>query len=274
MLITCPECGKEIYDRAVSCPNCGFPIATQDDTPVQQESTSNAINPNQELLEEIYSCYPKDKINAVKVFSQQSGESLITSKKVIDVYYKSVSSVISPVCPTPSIQFRATKKLGPVQVDENNRLFKIQGKVTTVGKKGGFFKGAMAISTLGMSNLVMPGNMTKVGTKDCYDFSDLVSYELLEDDSIVTSGGVGQALVGGAVFGAAGAIAGGITGKRTQKKKVNSLIIKVTLNNFNAPCIMIPLISKATKTDSKDYQNAFNQAHQILAILDVITHNK
>lgn len=274
MLITCPECGKEISDRAVSCPNCGFPIATQDDTPVQQESTSNAINPNQELLEEIYSCYPKDKITAVKVFSQQSGESLINSKKVIDVYYKSVSSVISPVYPTPSIQFRATKKLGPVQVDENNRLFKIQGKVTTVGKKGGFFKGAMAISTLGMSNLVMPGNMTKVGTKDCYDFSDLVSYELLEDDSIVTSGGVGQALVGGAVFGAAGAIAGGITGKRTQKKKVNSLIIKVTLNNFNAPCIMIPLISKATKTDSKDYQNAFNQAHQILAILDVITHNK
>lgn len=274
MLITCPECGKEISDRAASCPNCGFPIATQSDTPVMQVNTYDDTNPYQDLLEEIYSSYPKDKINAVKVFSQQTGESLINSKKAIDDYYKSIPPTISSVCPTPVIHFRATKKLGPVQVDENNRLFKIQGKVTTVGKKGGFFKGAMAVSTLGMSNLVMSGNKTKVGTKDCYDFSDLVSYELLEDDSIVTSGGVGQALVGGAVFGAAGAIAGGITGKRTQKKKVNSLIIKVTLNNFNAPCIMIPLISKATKTDSKDYQNAFSQAHQILAMLDVITHNK
>lgn len=25
-LINCPECGKEISDKAESCPNCGFPI--------------------------------------------------------------------------------------------------------------------------------------------------------------------------------------------------------------------------------------------------------
>lgn len=25
-LIKCPECGKEISDKAASCPNCGFPI--------------------------------------------------------------------------------------------------------------------------------------------------------------------------------------------------------------------------------------------------------
>lgn len=26
MLIICPECGKEISDRAISCPNCGYPM--------------------------------------------------------------------------------------------------------------------------------------------------------------------------------------------------------------------------------------------------------
>lgn len=26
-LITCPECGKEVSDKAASCPNCGNPIA-------------------------------------------------------------------------------------------------------------------------------------------------------------------------------------------------------------------------------------------------------
>lgn len=26
MLIKCPECGKEISDQALSCPNCGYPI--------------------------------------------------------------------------------------------------------------------------------------------------------------------------------------------------------------------------------------------------------
>ena len=25
-LIKCPECGKEISDRCISCPNCGFPL--------------------------------------------------------------------------------------------------------------------------------------------------------------------------------------------------------------------------------------------------------
>lgn len=27
-LITCPECGKKISDKATSCPNCGCPIAS------------------------------------------------------------------------------------------------------------------------------------------------------------------------------------------------------------------------------------------------------
>ena len=26
MLIKCLECNKEISDKAISCPNCGFPI--------------------------------------------------------------------------------------------------------------------------------------------------------------------------------------------------------------------------------------------------------
>lgn len=28
-LIKCPECGKEISDKAAACPNCGYPIASE-----------------------------------------------------------------------------------------------------------------------------------------------------------------------------------------------------------------------------------------------------
>lgn len=33
MIITCPECSKEISDRAVACPNCGYPmnLSSKDD---------------------------------------------------------------------------------------------------------------------------------------------------------------------------------------------------------------------------------------------------
>ena len=27
-LIKCPECGKEVSDRAGSCPNCAFPLSS------------------------------------------------------------------------------------------------------------------------------------------------------------------------------------------------------------------------------------------------------
>lgn len=175
------------------------------------------------------------------------------------------------------IVYRATVKNGPVQIDEKNKAFRINGKVVKNGKKDGLaksaFKGMMAVSTLGLSVAIGSGK-NKVGSKEWFDYSDLISYELLEDDSLVTSGGVGQALVGGALFGGAGAIAGGITGKRVQKKKVESMHIKVTINNFDSPCILIPLIEKPTKTKSDEYQNAFKQAHQILSMLDVIAHNK
>ena len=29
MLVSCPECAREVSDRAVACPTCGFPIAAE-----------------------------------------------------------------------------------------------------------------------------------------------------------------------------------------------------------------------------------------------------
>lgn len=43
-LIKCPECGKEISDRAASCPNCGYPIS-QENQPVAEifASSENVV---------------------------------------------------------------------------------------------------------------------------------------------------------------------------------------------------------------------------------------
>lgn len=191
---------------------------------------------------------------------------------------------VSPVNQADGGSFQrphATQKISAVKIDEANRMFQIHGTVPANGKKSGIigksFKGLMAVSTMGMSvaaKKLITGGKNKVGANKWYPFSDLVSYDLLEDDALVTSGGVGQALVGGAVFGGFGAVAGAITGKRVQKKRIESLYIKVTLNNFDTPCILIPLITKPIKTNTKEYQNAFEEAHKILSVLDVITHNQ
>lgn len=55
-LIKCPECGKEVSDKAISCPNCGCPIASSDnlkanvaptETP-QAETTPTETTPTEQ----------------------------------------------------------------------------------------------------------------------------------------------------------------------------------------------------------------------------------
>lgn len=242
-LIKCTECGKEFSDKAAACPNCGCPI------------------------QEIVIPEPNIKKEEEPEVSLSSIWSTVPSK----------SSISSTQSSAP-VKYKATQKISVVKIDEVNRKFQISGAVAV--KKNSLVKksvkGIMAFYTLGLSLAVekMIKSGIKIGNNVWFNFSDLMSYELIEDDSVVTSGGVGQALIGGALFGGFGAVAGGITGKRVQKKRVESLCIKATLNSFDCPCVLIPLLSKPTKTNSNEYKRAFDEAHRILSALDVITHNK
>ena len=51
------------------------------------------------------------------------------------------------------------------------------------------------------------------------------------------------------------------------------MVIKMNINDFDNPCIMIPIITKSTKVNSKEYREAFNEAQKIISMLDLITHN-
>lgn len=43
MLIKCPECGKEISDKAENCPNCGYPISKEQTQPIVEEVSEQKI---------------------------------------------------------------------------------------------------------------------------------------------------------------------------------------------------------------------------------------
>lgn len=135
-------------------------------------------------------------------------------------------------------KFNPDKKLSYLQIDTDNKLFKIKN----------------------------------VPCNKIFNFDDIIDFELLEDDISVASGGLGRALVGGVALGGAGAVVGAVTGKKVTKKKITKLFIKLTLNDFDFPCIMITLIDKPVKTSSKDYKKAFNEAHQLLSTLNVMVN--
>lgn len=92
--------------------------------------------------------------------------------------------------------------------------------------------------------------------KETHNYSDIVSFELLEDGKSVAEGGLKRALVGGVLFGGAGAIVGGITGKKTNEV-CNSLKIKVTISNTGFPVTYISLIDSEIKKSNPFVKQAF-----------------
>lgn len=103
-----------------------------------------------------------------------------------------------------------------------------------------------------------------------YSYDDIVDFELIEDGSSIVSGGVGRAVVGGMLFGAVGAVVGGVTGKKKAKQTCTSLMVKITVNNTACPVEYIKLISAETVKNGFVYKAAFQNAQEIISLLQVI----
>lgn len=184
-----------------------------------------------------------------------------------------------PEQPKKPAQSKRTDKIGPLEIDRNNRMYRIHGAQKAKGSSslvGGTAKvvgkTALAIGTGGLS--LIP-SLIKKDKNDTgwYSFEDLVSYELIINNQAVVSGGVGQALIAGAMFGPIGAVAGGVVAKRKTSSKILNMTIRVTSNDFNKPVVFIDLIRKPVKNTSKEYKDAIENAQRIMGALDVIVHN-
>ena len=183
--------------------------------------------------------------------------------------------VDKPASPSPAPRSRKTDKVGPLEIDRYNRTYRIHGARKAKGSSGmvaGAVKVGLAMGTGGLS--LIPSLIKKdKNDTDWYSFEDLVSYELIVNNQTVVSGGVGQALVAGAMFGPIGAVAGGIVSKRKSTSKILNMTVRVTSNDFNKPVIFIDLIRKPVKNTSKEYKEAVENAQRIMGALDVIVHN-
>ena len=106
-----------------------------------------------------------------------------------------------------------------------------------------------------------------------FNYCDILNYELLEDGNSISTGGVGRALVGGALFGGVGAIVGGSTGHKS-KQTCTRLQIKITLNDVNDPVKYINFINGSVRKDYYAYRQAFDSAQKVLSTLDIICNPK
>lgn len=140
--------------------------------------------------------------------------------------------------------FSLTKKVNKqFQVDENNKLFMVSE--TFIG---------LSLSTI-------------------FSFDEIIDFELLENGESLVKGGLGRAVVGGALLGGVGAVVGGVTGGKKSKSICNDMKIRIALKDYYNENIYITLIKSETKVKSFTYKIAFKEAQEILTILNNAVEN-
>lgn len=95
-LIKCPECGREISDKANFCPGCGCPASEFKQNNVPEDTRSELDRIADEIAE-----WCPSKVRSVKVFQEKTGVDLKTAKQYMDLRYdgKGIHEVSEEVCP-------------------------------------------------------------------------------------------------------------------------------------------------------------------------------
>lgn len=119
--------------------------------------------------------------------------------------------------------------------------------------------------------------------KRSFNYSDIISVELLENDSVISEKSVGRtvggALLGGALFGGAGAIVGGLSGGSKQESLHKTVTVKILVRNTQSPAIEIQCFDYKTMTidnkpvkddDDVTYRQGLEDGKTIVDTLSVI----
>lgn len=103
-----------------------------------------------------------------------------------------------------------------------------------------------------------------------FSFAEVVDYEYSEDGEMITKGGTGRAAVGGMLFGATGAVIGGLTGGRRTKSVVRSMKVKISLRNKYVKYCEVELLGGGAecKVGGMTYTFLKQVADNLLSALD------
>ena len=106
-----------------------------------------------------------------------------------------------------------------------------------------------------------------------FTYDDIISFELLENGNSLTKGGLGGAVVGGALFGGVGAIVGSNVGKKRTKQEITEYRIKIVTRNPVYPEIYINFLTTGkVMSDSILYKSYSASAQQIISMLTPMTN--
>lgn len=103
-----------------------------------------------------------------------------------------------------------------------------------------------------------------------YSYDDILDYELIEDEKSIIKGGNGKALIGGMLFGAPGAVVGGVTAKKKIEQRCTKLQVKITIKDMTNPVQYIDLLSGSVRKNNFWYDTAYKNAQEIISMLQIM----
>lgn len=106
-----------------------------------------------------------------------------------------------------------------------------------------------------------------------FDYKDVVKAELLKDGHSVTSNS-GEAIIGGMLFGVAGAVVGAATSTKTTSNVCGNMKVVITLNKLDNQLVELSLIRNEINESTTEYRNAASTAYDMLTTFDYIIRNK
>lgn len=115
-------------------------------------------------------------------------------------------------------------------------------------------------------------------------YDDIISVEVIEDNTVVASKStmrtVGGAVVGGAIAGGAGAVVGGLSGNTNMKKIVKMVQVKLRLRDIANPTLFINCFDYKTMTGGQEvktggmlwfiYEQGLKDAQSIADLISII----
>lgn len=104
---------------------------------------------------------------------------------------------------------------------------------------------------------------------ECFNFDELIDFEIAENGSSIIQGKVGATLVGGFLLGNVGALAGS-SGARKVSNICDDLSLKIYLNNNSISVITEKINSYSISKNSYEYQQLSKKVDDIVGMLKYI----
>lgn len=114
----------------------------------------------------------------------------------------------------------------------------------------------------------------KIGSIDIINFSELIECQILEDSNVIMQGGVGRAIVGGALAGNVGAIVGANT--RKSSTMLNNFSIDIITNDINNSVVRLKMIDSPLdiNTYGNIYRDILSFSNDVYALIQSVISNK